>query len=144
MVGPPDKPVATENIPNLHFLGVRNYKEMPAYIDNFDVCVIPFMVSELIHCVNPVKLYEYFAFGKPVVATDMPEVGRFAEVCYISRSKEEFLANVEMALAEDNDGQTRKMERRLEIARGNTWRDRWLTVSTTLAEMLADHRRRPI
>jgi glycosyltransferase involved in cell wall biosynthesis len=46
-------------LPNVHYLGRRPYQELPRYLAHFDVCLLPFRVSELTSATNPIKLYEY-------------------------------------------------------------------------------------
>ena len=60
--------------PNVHLLGRREHRELPGYIDGFDVCLIPYRLSQFTQTVWPTKLHEYLARGKPVVATSLPEV----------------------------------------------------------------------
>ena len=60
--------------PNVHLLGRREHRELPAYIDGFDVCLIPYRLSPFTRTVWPTKLHEYLARGKPVVSTSLPEV----------------------------------------------------------------------
>ncbi|HNX27001.1 MAG TPA: glycosyltransferase [Phycisphaerae bacterium] len=64
---------------NMHFLGRKSYKELPAYCRAFDVGIIPFQMNELTAAANPIKLREYLAAGLPVVSSPMPEVRRYAE-----------------------------------------------------------------
>ncbi|RLB66809.1 MAG: glycosyltransferase family 1 protein, partial [Deltaproteobacteria bacterium] len=61
-------------MPNMHFLGRKEYTDLPAYCQYFDVGLIPFKVNELTYAVNPIKLREYLSAGLPVVSTPMPEV----------------------------------------------------------------------
>jgi glycosyltransferase involved in cell wall biosynthesis len=63
---------------NMHFLGRRAYRDMPAYCKGFDVGLIPFKINELTRAVNPIKLREYLAAGLPVVSTPLPEVAMYA------------------------------------------------------------------
>jgi glycosyltransferase involved in cell wall biosynthesis len=60
--------------PNLHFLGLRPQQDLPAYLAHSDVCLVPFKVDRLVEAVSPLKIFEYLAMGRPVVASDMPEV----------------------------------------------------------------------
>src|SRR5204863_5957100 len=48
-----------EKLPNVQFLGEKTYEELPRYLKEFDVALIPFKLLDLIKCTNPVKLYEY-------------------------------------------------------------------------------------
>lgn len=60
--------------PNIHFLGTKDYKDLPEQLANADVAMIPFVINDLIRGTSPIKLYEYLAAGVPVVSTPMPEV----------------------------------------------------------------------
>ena len=51
--------------PNVHLLGLKAQGELPAYVQRFDVGVIPFRVNETTHAVSPLKAYEYLASGVP-------------------------------------------------------------------------------
>ena len=80
----PDYYGGAEKLPktsNVLQLGVVDYKILPAYAKQFDVCFIPFAPGEIAQTTSPLKLFEYFALEKPVVVTsDMTECIAFAEV----------------------------------------------------------------
>lgn len=73
---------------NLHFLGLRPQSEVPAYLAHADVCLVPFKVSPLIRAVSPLKVFEYLAMGKPVVASDMPELHDLPYVTIVHGAEE--------------------------------------------------------
>jgi glycosyltransferase involved in cell wall biosynthesis len=84
---------------NVHFLGFKPYQSIPQYLRYFKVGIIPFQKTELTATVNPVKLYEYSAAGKPTVATDFSEdLLQFNERIFIAHSKHEFLTCLRMAI----------------------------------------------
>ncbi|HET9393794.1 MAG TPA: glycosyltransferase [Candidatus Rubrimentiphilum sp.] len=112
---------ALEGMENVRMLGEQPYATLPDYLANFDVAVIPFIVNDLITCTNPVKLYEYMAAGKAVVASPMPEVIDATPLAYIARDERDFERQIEKALAEDSP-ELRK--RRFEWAQEQTWRSR--------------------
>jgi glycosyltransferase involved in cell wall biosynthesis len=60
--------------PNLCLLGSRPQAEIPAYLAHSDACLLPIRPSRLAGAACPLKLYEYLAMGKPVIATDLPEL----------------------------------------------------------------------
>jgi glycosyltransferase involved in cell wall biosynthesis len=64
----------TKQFANVSFLGLKPQSELPAYIKAANVCIIPFTTDHITEFVNPLKVYEYLAMGKPVVSADMPEV----------------------------------------------------------------------
>jgi hypothetical protein len=68
---------------NVLYLGTVDYKFLPAYARQFDVCLIPFAPGEIARATSPLKLFEYFALEKPVVVTsEMVECVAFKEVFF--------------------------------------------------------------
>jgi glycosyltransferase involved in cell wall biosynthesis len=57
-------------------LGPKSYRELPAYLAHFSVCILPFKDTELTRTVDPVKVYEYLAAGKDVIATPLPALSK--------------------------------------------------------------------
>jgi glycosyltransferase involved in cell wall biosynthesis len=103
---------------NVRVLGERPYQEVPGLVAQVDVCLLPFHLNEVTQDVNPIKLYESFCLGKPVVSTGLPEVETYRDVAYVAHTPNGFLKGVEQALSEDDDGLRR---RRKQIAAENTW-----------------------
>jgi teichuronic acid biosynthesis glycosyltransferase TuaH len=66
--------------PNVHWIGSRKYEVLPAYLERFDAAMIPFLLNNITRATSPLKLYEYFAGGKPVITTRMPECEAYPEV----------------------------------------------------------------
>ncbi len=61
---------------NVYFLGLKPQFELPAYLANTDVGIVPFVVSDTTHAVSPLKVFEYLAMGVPVAAPPLePLVG---------------------------------------------------------------------
>ena len=116
-------------LPNVSMPGEKNYREIPLYLSHFDVCLIPFVLNKLTKGVDPVKMYEYFSQGKPVVATEMAELAQSTDLLYIGRTFEEFAANVDRAIAEQ-DQEVRR--RRIDYARANTWAARVDTIDAAV------------
>lgn len=50
-------------------LGARPHHEVPAYLQHADVLVVPHTVSPFTESLDPIKLYEYRAVGRPIVST---------------------------------------------------------------------------
>jgi GT2 family glycosyltransferase len=109
---------ALEQLPNVHLLGQQPYARMPAYLRDFDVCLIPFVVSEITAATDPVKFYEYISLGKPVVSTQMPELAQYDDLLYHAGDEADFLRKLDLALAEDDEVMR---ARRVATARANTW-----------------------
>ncbi len=107
------------NVPNVHFLGKKDYKEVPHYIQSFDVCLMPYRNIARIATANPLKMYEYLALGKPIVTVPVDEVTDFAHLLTIA-APSEFSAAIEKAYSEDTD---RKRAMRIESVSGRSWGD---------------------
>jgi glycosyltransferase involved in cell wall biosynthesis len=108
-----------ETLPNVHFLGAVGQSEIPSAIAAFDVCLIPYRISAAVERINPLKLYQYLAAGKPIVSTAIPIVERFKNVVAWCQTDDEFLRAVHLALAQVGDPAQR--ERRRQAAVPYTW-----------------------
>jgi len=60
--------------PNIHYLGIKNYNELPNYIKAFDIAMIPFALNDATKYISPSKTLEYMAAGKPIVSTAIKDV----------------------------------------------------------------------
>jgi glycosyltransferase involved in cell wall biosynthesis len=92
---------------NVHLLPASPHSAVPAIVGGFDVCLIPYAVNDYTRGLSPLKLYEYLAMGKPVVATRLPYVEREASSVRIASSCSEFVAAVEDAMATALAGEPR-------------------------------------
>lgn len=113
MIGDADSSVDLgkyRSIPNMHLLGRKSYKKLPAYCRHFDIGLIPFKVNELTRAVNPIKLREYLAAGLPVISTPMPEVKLYENLIEIVNSPAEFEAAVEKCLTAAEADRTARLD----------------------------------
>lgn len=104
---------------NVCYLGRKHTDEVPAYLQNFDVCINPQVLNEITIGNFPLKIVEYLALGKPVVATatnTMKEV--FSNHTYLATDKTSFLSQIEKALAEDNESM---QQERIRFAKNFSW-----------------------
>jgi glycosyltransferase involved in cell wall biosynthesis len=92
-------PEQVPQLPNVHVVGKRPYEQLPAYGKQFDAAIIPYRLTRQVMHANPIKLREYLAMGKPVVSVSTPEIDKYADVVAVARTREEFLANLDTALA---------------------------------------------
>lgn len=121
--------------PNVHLLGAKSHEQMPRYIKNFDVGIVPYLLSEYTANVYPTKLNEYLAMGIPVVATDLPEIRRFnaehGEVVAVAKDVEGFRESLWNAV---RDASQAEAERRIEAARQNSWEVRISKMSALITQ----------
>lgn len=93
---------ALHDMENIRFLPKKHTDEIPAYVKHFDVCINPQLINEITIGNFPMKIIEYLAMGRPVVATEtntMREV--FSDVSYLSQGSVGYIRAIEQALAED-------------------------------------------
>ncbi len=121
--------------PNIHHLGMQPYADLPAYLRAFDVGLLPNRTTGYMASNFPMKLFEYFAAGVPVVATDLPALRPFAPWIRIACTAEDFCREVWAALATAEPDRRREA---LEIAEHNTWERQAARVLDILAGRSAE------
>lgn len=87
---------------NLHYLGGKDYADLPAYLAGWDVALMPFAINESTRFISPTKTPEYLSGGRPVVSTPIVDVGRhFAGLkgVRIAADQAAFIAACDEALA---------------------------------------------
>ena len=100
LIGPVVKidPALLPRNSNIHYLGARNYNQLPCYLSGWDVALIPFLLADSTRYISPTKTPEYLAGGKPVVSTPIRDVvspyGDRALVS-IAENAEEFVEAIE-------------------------------------------------
>jgi len=122
-------------LPNLRMTGRVPQPEADQWLAQASVCLIPFIKNPLTRGINPNKLYEYLAAGKPVVSSDFsPEIEAHRGLIGVARDADEFAALIETALA---GGQAGAAERRRQIARAHDWQfkaDQYVQLLAELAQ----------
>jgi glycosyltransferase involved in cell wall biosynthesis len=103
MIGPVVKidPADLPRRPNIHYLGGKDYKDLPSYLAGWDVAMMPFARNESTRFISPTKTPEYLAAGKPVVSTSIRDVARqYGEMglVRIADRPGDFVAAIEAAL----------------------------------------------
>jgi hypothetical protein len=132
-------PSALDGLPNVHLLGPRPYADLPAYVQHFDVGIVPYVHNAWTRAVDPLKLLEYCAAGVPVVATALPEVQKYASHVAIADTPNLFAAAVRDALAQGRD-EGRSARQALALA--NTWEIRAERYVAHLSAIVAEGDRR--
>lgn len=121
LVGPEDdqfKQSDLHQIPNIHFLGLKPIEQLASYVQHFDVCINP-QVNNIITKGNyPLKIDEYLAMGKPVVATATDAMNVFREHTYLAQQPADYVRLIQQAIAEDSPEKSRD---RIAFARSHTW-----------------------
>lgn len=113
---------ALDQLPNIIFAGSRDISELPAYLQYFDCCIIPYKKNKLTSSIYPLKINEYLAAGKPVISTDFSEdIRSFHDTAYIAGSHDEFISLIGKAIQEND---VEKKDQRIRVAAANSWEKR--------------------
>jgi glycosyltransferase involved in cell wall biosynthesis len=132
-VGPISQKV--RKLPNIYFLGPKPYNEIPVYINTFDICIAPFKINDVGDAVDPLKVYEYLALGKPVIASDIEELRKLDNLIYIAKNDTDFVNCIEKALKEKKEDLEIKRQKYAEL---NSWEARVDTMLQTISGYLED------
>lgn len=123
LVGPVVK-ISAEDLPraaNIHYLWQKQYSELPAYLANWDVAMLPFAQNASTRYISPTKTPEYLSAGKPVVSTPIHDVvypyGESGLV-HIAADADEFMTAVEDCLAGEAPGWRTAVDR---LLAGTSW-----------------------
>ena len=93
---------ALQKHPNLHAPGAVAYASIPEVMARFDVCIVPHLCSEFVESLNPIKLWEFLACGKPIVSTDVAGFRDFPGLVRLAKDAPAFLEACREALQEVN------------------------------------------
>jgi len=121
-------------IQNVHFLGQKDVADTPNYVSQFDVCTIPYAVNLRAQHASPLKLYEYAAASKPIVATDFAAAREFGGHIDIVKSADEFIAACERCISIEPTAASIVDNR--QFAAQNTWDRRVEQVSDIIESQI--------
>jgi glycosyltransferase involved in cell wall biosynthesis len=116
---------------NVKYLGLKHYAQLPAYLQNFTVGIIPFRITEMTKGCNPIKLYEYYAIGLPVMATPLPELISVPKI-YLDNDPTRFSLRLGQIVQK---GDLWKSQR-LAYAQSNDWAERTNQISSHIQKSL--------
>jgi glycosyltransferase involved in cell wall biosynthesis len=121
------------SLANVHFLGLKPAQRVSAYLAVCEVCVLPYRQDDEAQHIDPLKLYEGLAAGKPIVMTPIPAAQAFHEVIRTASTVEEMEQQVLVALQETSPECV--AQRRASVSK-HTWEARVEQLSGLIAERL--------
>ena len=101
-------PETLPRLHNIHYLGGRNYKELPKYLSGWDIAIIPFVRNDSTKYISPTKTPEYLAGGKPVISTSIVDVVTpygVNNLVHIADTADEFITAAEFELKRTDRGE---------------------------------------
>lgn len=140
MVGPVVK-IDPETLPrraNVHWIGPRDYSDLPDHLAGWDVGIMPFAMNEATRFISPTKTPEFLAAGVPVVSTPVADVVRpwgEAGLVEIAATAEATVEKTAALMARPRGPWLERVDRRLATM---SWDRTWAAMEARLAEALAD------
>ncbi|NPA34486.1 MAG: glycosyltransferase family 1 protein [Chlorobi bacterium] len=120
---------------NVYWTGRVEYEVLPAYVKHYTIGWIPFKPGPIAKSTSPLKLFEYFASGKPaVVSSDMLECTQFP-VVFSGNGTLELKQAIEQALEKSTDETFKKQL--MQLAMEHTWENRARTLEQFLSQQVA-------
>ncbi|HSI13298.1 MAG TPA: glycosyltransferase [Chthoniobacter sp.] len=143
LVGPnhlsPDQVARLEARGNVHLCGPVPYARVPQIMRAFDVCIVPHRMTAFTESLNPIKLWEYLAAGKPIVSTNVAGFRDYSEVVSIASTAGEFFRAMQAALSEARE----RGQQRRDLVREHSWEARAIAVETVIREALVAEKSGP-
>lgn len=106
---------------NIHLLGRKHVVDLPAFMSQFSLGIIPHLQNEFSNYTNSMKVYEYLAAGLPVVATPSAGLTEFKDHIHIASSPEDFNLSLQLAI---KDNSFEKSVARKAAVKGHDWSNR--------------------
>ncbi len=122
-----------QSLPNVYLLGEKPASEVASYVVGFDVGLLPYAINLETEHISPIKMYEYWAAGVPVLSTAIPAARRHDFAVHVADDRESFVEALDALLrrAPGEDSQ-----RLIDIAADNSWQSRVDTVRSELRSMM--------
>lgn len=139
IIGPVVKidPATLPKHSNIHYLGGKNYSELPAYLAGWDIAIIPFALNESTRYISPTKTPEYLSAGKPVISTSIRDVVKpygVQKLVHIADSPKDFIKAAEKELKETDRSEW--LSRVDEFLADNSWDNTWKNMMDRIEEAL--------
>ncbi len=103
---------------NVRMLGQKPYELVPEYGKRFDAALLPLRQSRWAEAVNPLKLKEYLAMGKPVISTPFPQLKEYSDIVYEAKTPKAFAACIKRAISENSP---ELINKRREKVKDSSW-----------------------
>jgi glycosyltransferase involved in cell wall biosynthesis len=140
MLGPVVKidPAILPRRDNIHWLGSKNYAELPHYLSGWDVGFMPFALNESTRFISPTKTPEFLAAGVPVVSTPIADVVRpYGEkgLVEIAKTPLEIVRKAETLMGRPKEVWLQKTDRHLAAG---SWDKTWAAMHRLMRGVVDD------
>ena len=127
-------------LPNIHYLGMKTYDQLPKYLANWDITLLPFALNDSTRFISPTKIPEYMAGGKPVISTPIRDVINpygTQKLVSIAATAAEFVESIENTLQLKKEDTTDWLKRVDQQLSQNSWDYTWKRMMTLIESSMA-------
>jgi glycosyltransferase involved in cell wall biosynthesis len=121
--------------PNVHMLGAKSVRDLAAYPQHFDVCIMPYQINGYTNNIYPLKLNEYLASGRPVVGSPIRSLIDLRGLIGLATSADEWSSALTAALSPESGSPEAAAARRA-VAQHFDWSELVYTIARTICERL--------
>ncbi len=144
MLGPVVKidPSTLPRRQNLHWLGMKDYRDLPKYFAGWEVGLLPFAMNDATKFISPTKTPEYLSAGLRVVSTPIRDVVRpYGELGFvrIGSNADEFIAACDQSLTTGRDAQSAAID---QFLRTVSWDETWQSMDNLIRKRLTSRNRK--
>jgi glycosyltransferase involved in cell wall biosynthesis len=122
-------------IANIFFLGRKPLSRLAEFVNAFDVCINPQLINMITRGNYPLKIDEYLAMGKPVVASRTRAMKLFEDYTYLADKPEEYVLLIEKALSENSE---KDRVRRIKFAKSHTWKNSMDKLYSVISNLISE------
>jgi UDP-galactopyranose mutase len=133
-------PESLPKLPNLHYLGMKRYEQLPAYLANWEIALLPFALNDSTRFISPTKIPEYLAGGKPVVSTPIQDVINpygSQKLVSIAANGAEFVSAIQGLLQMKKEDRAKWLARVDQQLSQNSWDYTWKRMMTLIESSMA-------
>lgn len=117
--------------------GVIEHAKLQLHVKDYDCMIMPFIVNEIVKAVDPVKLYEYIAFGKCIISVYYEELEYFRDYVYFYKTEKEYNSLLGNLIRQGFPPKYNKQQQE-EFLKENNWKERYRAIHQ-LIEQVSDH-----
>lgn len=121
---------------NVHLTGPLPRQQVPAYVHQFNACIIPYRANQYNAASFPLKFWEFMATGKPIVVSGLPELKGYVPLIGYAENADAFIGELEEWLKDNQRG----AEEKKQLARGHGWQQRADELLRLLNEVLNERK----
>ena len=129
---------AMSRLPNVYFLGGKHWNELPGYMQHMDVCTLCYKINDYTKYIYPLKLHEYLAAGRPIVAAPIRSLLEFGGDIKLAKTVDEWSEALRESL-EESEAAPERVAARRQIAKSHDWDNLVEKIAALMCDRLGEN-----